>query len=108
MIIFERNFCYFKFRSNFFNDQPFNEGDCDFINFLCCKKKTELDGFTCCEYHTSIIDLTKDLDELWSKMSRSACRRHIKRAEHMGIKIESENQYEEFYYLYRNFIYKKT
>ena len=25
----------------------------------------------------------------------------------MGIKIESENQYEEFYDLYRNFIYKK-
>lgn len=107
MLVIERNFCHFKFRNIFFYDLPFYEEDCDFINFFCCRKRTELNGFSCCEYRTCTIDLTKDLDELWSKMSRSACKRHIKRAERMGIEIESGNKYEEFYDMYEDFIYKK-
>jgi len=107
MIVIERNFCGFKFKNIFFSEHPFYANDCDFISFHYCKQKVELDGFTCREGYTSIIDLTKDLDELWNEMSRSNCRRHIRRAERMGIKIESEKYYEEFYDILKRFISKK-
>lgn len=44
-----------------------------------------------------VIDLTQDLDSIWNNMSGSDCRRSIRNAEEIGIKIKLNQNYKEFF-----------
>jgi hypothetical protein len=61
-----------------------------------------LKGFTRSEFGTLIIDLTKDLDDIWSKFDKYY-RKHINRAEREGVIIKLNQNYEEFYDINRSF-----
>jgi len=75
------------------------------VIFRGCKNKVDAKGFTCEEFTTLVIDLTQDLDTIWNNMSRKDCRRAIKRAEEIGVKIKSNQNYEEFFNI--NLLFRK-
>ena len=54
-----------------------------------------------------VIDLTQDLDTIWHNMSRTSCRQPIKEAEKLGVKINLNQNYEEFFEINRQFRQKK-
>jgi len=66
-----------------------------------------LKGFTCEEFTTLVIDLTQDLEKIWQNMSRTSCRQTIKEAEKIGVKINLNQNYEEFFEINQLFRKKK-
>lgn len=100
MLAVDKKVLHFKLREMYFCDEPFETKDCDRVTFVRCPKKVDLEGFTRTERHTSIIDLTQDLDAIWSNMSRGNCRKPIKRAERAGVTVRMNGGYPEFYEMY--------
>ena len=100
MLAVDKKVLHFKIREMYFCEAPFEVPDCDRVTFVRCPQKVDLEGFTRTERHTSIIDLTQDLDKLWSNMSRGNCRKPIKRAERAGVTVQINEGYAEFYEMY--------
>lgn len=92
----------FKIKEFWFSEYPFDVNGCHMVTFMDCKNNVEADGFEIEEFTTLVIDLTRDLDEIWENMN-SSCRYKINRVKRDGIKIKINDNYEEFYALNRSF-----
>ena len=107
MLEINRNLLSFKIKEIWFAEQPYNIENCDSIFFKSCKNKVDVEGFTREEHSTLVIDITKDLDELRKDMSKGNCRKPINRALHAGITIKLNQNYKDFYSIYKSTKVKK-
>ncbi|RLE67230.1 MAG: hypothetical protein DRJ45_09735 [Thermoprotei archaeon] len=102
----------FKIKEIWFAEQPFLEMDpsgYDGIAFKACKKKVRVKGFIGGGdgQATIVIDLTKDLDEIWKGMDKSSCRYAINRAIRDGVKVKINSNYDKFFEIYKTFMIRK-
>jgi len=95
----------FREKEVYFSKIPFDMNNCDNLEFQYCKKKVDIEGFERKNDFTSVIDLTKDINDLWMQMDRNN-RNRIKRAEAINIKIQINKDFEKFYQMYLR-LYKK-
>lgn len=107
MLEIERKIYLFKIEDIWWADEPFDVNDCDGVTFHACKNKVDIEGFSCEEFTTLIIDLTQDLDVIWKNMNKSSCRYAINRAKRDGVKIKLNQNFDEFYRIYCSFRKKK-
>jgi len=107
MLIIDRKILTFNIKEVHFSDYIQDIQGCDFLSFQYCKNKVNGKGFTCKKVLTSIIDLTQDLDTIWQSMNNKSVRYRINRAQREGIKIRINEDYEQFFQLYRSFMQKK-
>jgi hypothetical protein len=97
----------FRLKQIWFAEHPFDVGDADRVIFRDCKNKIDIPGFICEKITTLVIDLTHDLDFIWKNMSEGNVRKPVRRAERAGIKIKMNQNYEDFYSLYKSVIVAK-
>jgi lipid II:glycine glycyltransferase (peptidoglycan interpeptide bridge formation enzyme) len=76
------------------------------VNFRRVKSKKDILGFNRREEVTSVIDLTQELDVIWKNMKKS-CRNSISRAERNNVKIEMNQNFDEFYNIYKQHLRRK-
>lgn len=106
MLMVDKKIFLFKIKEVYFSDIPFNIEGCHDLNFIYCKKKVDVDGFTCKKELTLVRDLTQDLDTIWQNIRKEG-RRHIKRSEEKGIKIRISEEFDQFYKIYKSLFRKK-
>lgn len=94
----------FRYKNIYFCDYPFDVDGCDVVKFVNCKNKIDAKGFVCHEEHTSIIDLTQDLNTIWRK---NRDRYEIRRAEREGIIISLNEKHDQFYEMHKSFMHRK-
>jgi lipid II:glycine glycyltransferase (peptidoglycan interpeptide bridge formation enzyme) len=87
MLITERKISIFKVKEYWFCSNPVDVSDCDSVIFHECGSKIKKDGFECTEFKTLTIDLTQDLDMIWSKFSKKSCKYELKRADRDGVNV---------------------
>ncbi len=104
MIEIKRKKLVFNKKEIWFADYPFDIVGFDCVTFYDCKNITKDKDFSCDKFKTLIIDLRKNLEDIWNNMDKSSCRYMINRAEKEGIKIIIDNNYfEEFKKINDNF-----
>lgn len=103
----DRKIYSFKIKDIWWADEPYDVSGCDGVTFHACKNKVDVEGFSCEEFTTLVIDLTQDLDMIWKNMSKSSCRYAINRAKKDGVKIELSRDFDEFYDINCSFKKKK-
>ena len=102
MIVYDKQVLWFKTRTIWLSDQPFDVDGIDSICFHACRTKMDMPGFLREDRATIEIDLARDLDQLWSKVS-SKCRSGIRRAEKDGVVVHMDRGHEEFLKLNEEF-----
>lgn len=107
MLVLDRKILLYNIKEVHFSDYPHDIEGCDFLKFHYCKKKVNAKGFSCQKEITSIIDLTQDLDKIWQDFDKKNVKYQIKRAQKDGIKIHINENYSQFFKMYRSFIQKK-
>jgi lipid II:glycine glycyltransferase (peptidoglycan interpeptide bridge formation enzyme) len=109
MFITERRFAFFKFVNVYFTGKPGTAvvPDYDVITYHTYENWGEIEGCTRGNYFTTTIDLSQDLDVIWSKIKRQH-RRHIHRAEKDGTTVKISTNYEEFHQIHRKFLGQKN
>ena len=107
MKVIERRKNLFKFKHIFFSERPFDVKGCDVAIFRHCRRDVRESGFRRFEGLTSVIDLRRDLNEIWLRMSKSSCRYAIGRAERDGVRVAINENYDEFYEIYKEFRKRK-
>ena len=103
MLIIDRKIHLFKVREIFFAHAPIDVQGCHYVVYSACKNPPGDRTFACEKVSTLIIDLTQDLDAIWSKMDKKSCQYMIKRAGRETIRIKMNENYEEFGRINRNF-----
>lgn len=103
MIEIERKSYTFKTKQIWFSDAVYDVKGYVNIRFSGCKSMLRVAGFDCLQSYTSVIDLTQSLDEIWRHMEPKSCRYAIRRAERDGVSISVNQNYEEFYQIYKSF-----
>jgi lipid II:glycine glycyltransferase (peptidoglycan interpeptide bridge formation enzyme) len=106
MLVIDKKILMFDIKEVHFSNNPFDMDGCDFLIFPFCRNKVDAKGFVRYQKLTSIIDLTQDLDTIWSKFHRDTYK-GIKRAEREDVRILVNSRYEQFFDIYKNFIRKK-
>jgi hypothetical protein len=106
MIVVEKPFYLFKFKELHFCNEPFDIAQCSAAKFVLCNKMINRGGFEVYPGLSSIIDLTREQDEIWSKFDKS-CRYKINRAPREGITIKFNEGWNEFYPIYKSLSQKK-
>jgi len=108
MLITEKKFGIFKFVNVYFSEEPGTADipDCDVIINHTYKNWGDIEGFERENNFTATIDLTQDLDEIWSRIKRQH-RRHIRRAEKDGTRVIISDNYEEFHQIHKRFLKQK-
>ncbi len=107
MLVLEKQILLFNIKEIYFCDRPFDVDYCDAVNFISCNEKIDKDGFSPTQRLTSVIDLTCDLDSIWSNLGEKSCRYEIKRAMRDGVKIKINERFDEFYRIYNLFSTKR-
>lgn len=102
MIVHDKQVLGFKTRTIWLSDKPFDVDGIDSVYFHACRTKMEMPGFQREDRATIVIDLARDMDELWSKVS-SKCRSGIRRAEGDGVIIHMDRDHEAFLRLNEEF-----
>lgn len=88
-------------------EYPFDIEGYDLLTFQYSRNKVDVKGFKLIKEHfTAVIDLTQYLDTIWRNMNKRT-RNLINRAEREGIVVRMNENYEEFYKIYKSFIKKK-
>ncbi len=90
-----------------FSDSIYDVDGYSHVMFRHCKPQKDNLGFKCKEELTSIVDLRQDLKTIWEKMKKDSCRNAIKRAEKAGIEVKYNQNYDEFYEIYKNHLKNK-
>lgn len=98
---------FFKKKSIWFAEHPFDVDGCDAVFFYACESKASDHGFLCEQAPTLIIDLTEHLDKIWKNMEQKSCRYFINRAKREGIVAKINQDLANFIELYKNFTKKK-
>lgn len=83
-----------------FSDHIYDVEGYSHVIFRRCRPLEKYSGFNCQEEVTSVIDLTSDLDTIWKSMKNDS-RRPIKRAKEAGVVIKCNQNFDEFYEIYR-------
>lgn len=91
----------FKTKEFWFAPAPHDVEGADMAFFQAVDVNVDVPGFKRKESPTFVLDITKDLDTLWSGLSSGNGRKAIRRAERAGIVVLRNQGYEEFYRLYR-------
>lgn len=65
--------------------------------------KSDVQGFHCKETLTSVIDLSKTLEEIYSAMRKSFIQKQIEQGARRGIVAEESDDFSSFYPLYADF-----
>lgn len=107
MLEYESRTLSFGIKTFLFYDYPFDVKNCNYVRFISCKNNVNLDGFSKSISKNLLIDLTKDLDQIWKNMSKSSCRYAINKAKRDGVSIHIDDHYEEFLKIVSDFRYKK-
>ena len=108
MIIIESKKYFLKKKNIWFSETPFDVEDCNAVFFFSCKKNVDKTGFEKIESPTLIIDLRKELDDIWRSIGKKSCRYFINRAIRESIKIEINTHYAAFMRLYSKFVKEKN
>ena len=108
MIIIPSKRLFFKKKNIWFAESPFDVDDCDIVLFFSCRKNVDRPDFEKKESPTLIIDLKKDLDEIWKNMGNKSCRYFIKRAAREGIEVRKNTEQNTFMALYSDFTKEKN
>lgn len=87
---------FFKSKSIWFSENPFDITGYDGVSFNECLNNVDIEGFSKEEFTTLVIDLTQDLDTIWKKMHRN-CRRSIIKAKKDGVTVRVNQDYEIFF-----------
>ena len=103
MIQLDRNIYMFRRKEVWLSDYPFDIKGCHFVSFYACKNFVSDTKFAFKKVNTLIIDLTQDLDVIWSNMEKKSCQYPIKRALRENIQIKLNDHYEEYYHLNMDF-----
>ena len=88
---------FFKTKTIWFSEGPFDITGYDSVIFHECTKDADIPGFSKKKFTTMVIDLRQDLDSIWEKMHKTACRRSIERFKKDGIVIRMNQDYETFF-----------
>jgi hypothetical protein len=102
-----QQFFIFKRKDVWFADFPYDVVNADRVVFNDCKNKVDLPGFGREEFSTIVIDLNKDLGEIWAGIDARSTRSRINRAVRENIAIKSSDDYREFYKINESFREKK-
>lgn len=106
MLEIENKTVFFRNKTIWFADCPFDVDGFDSVNFMSCKKKVDALGFVRYDFPTLVIDLTQELDAIWHNI-RKSCRNKISRAQREGITVKINESYDEFYEINKSFREKK-
>ena len=104
MLEIEKHKFFFKKKEIWFSDRSFDIDDVHEVIFRACKNNVRLNGFESKEFTTLVIDLTKDLKQIWQDMNDSSTR-YIRRAEKEGITVRLNCDYDNFHRL--NCLFRK-
>lgn len=104
MITIERRRYFFKTKEILFSESIHDVSNCHGVTFSGIKHKVDLQGFTRTDKFTSVIDLTRDLDDIWNNMDKKSCRYAIKRAERDGVVVKISQDFSEFYSIFKAFV----
>lgn len=108
MLVIEKDNHIFTTKRVWFSDYPYDIDGCDRVVFCDCKNESDVDGFHCRrQASTLVIDLTQELDAIWESMSRGSCRQPIAQAQKEGVNIRINQDYDEFYDMYRSVVKAK-
>jgi len=97
----------FKMKQIWFADYPYDVRGVDRVIFRDCKNKVDAPGFKREKFSTLVIDLTQDLATIWGNMSSGNCQKPIRRALRADVKVKFNQNYNEFYNLYKEVRTKK-
>jgi len=97
----------FRTKEFWFCESPYDVKSYHSVTFRQCKVMGDFPGFKRSEFTTLVLDLTRDLDDLWKDMSPKGCRYKINRAVREGVIAERSEDYEEFYNLHQEFAQQK-
>jgi lipid II:glycine glycyltransferase (peptidoglycan interpeptide bridge formation enzyme) len=97
----------FRTKNIWFSPSPYEVKGVSSVTFQACDNKVEAFGFVRKEFPTLIIDLSQDTNTIWRKMKKSSCQYAINQAIKKGVEVKVNQDYEEFYQIYFNFIKKK-
>jgi lipid II:glycine glycyltransferase (peptidoglycan interpeptide bridge formation enzyme) len=103
MLEIENSKFIFKTKEIWFSEVPFDIHGFDGVTFRECLKDVNIEGFSKEEFTTLMIDLTQDLNTIWEKMHKTACRRSIERAKKEGVIIRVNQDYDTFLTIHSEF-----
>lgn len=106
MLEIDKKVFVFTNKEIWFAECPHDVEGCDSVSFMQSKRKIDLAGFTCYDFPTLVLDLTQDLDALWGNI-RKSFRNEINRAQREGIKVNINENFDEFYEITKSFRRKK-
>jgi len=97
----------FNIAEIWFSDHIYDVEGYSHVKFRRCGPQEKYSGFNCEEEITSVIDLTPDLDTIWKNIKKDSTRRPIRRAEEAGVVIKRNENFDEFYEIYRTHLSRK-
>jgi len=86
----------------FWFSDPYDIENAAMVNFFSYNK-IDKNGFFRRDGITSVIDLTQNLDVIWSKMREGFVRDQIQKGERRGIEIKRDNNFKDFKKIYEEF-----
>lgn len=90
-----------------FADEPYDVSGATSVIFRQCKNKLDVPGFEHTEFTTLVINLTSDLDSIWSRLSAKRCRYPINRALRENISIPPSDDLKGFRKMHVRFAKQK-
>jgi hypothetical protein len=88
---------FFKTKTIWFSEVPFDIDGFDGVLFQGCSKNVNLVGFTKQEFTTLVIDLNQDLDRIWQNFGKSSSRYSINKAKKVGVRVIMNQEYDTFF-----------
>ncbi len=107
LLIMDKNyFRLFRNKMVYFVDEPFDVDCCDAVYFYSCNQKVNREDFSCREDPCAVVDLTRNLDAIYSAFSRLT-NRNIRKAESEKTEVRINKDFNEFFVIYNAFMRKK-
>jgi lipid II:glycine glycyltransferase (peptidoglycan interpeptide bridge formation enzyme) len=97
----------FKRKTIYFSEKPFDINGLHAIEFRDSRTKVDVAGFKRTSFGTLIMNLNREIDDIWKGMDKKSCRYGIEKAKKDGIIIKKNERYEDFLELSKNFREKK-
>lgn len=84
---------------------PYDVEGVDIANFFSYKK-VELSGFERTESLTSVIDLSRDINDIWKGARKNFIQKQIEQGRRRGVCVEKGGDFFKFYRLYTDFCHR--
>lgn len=102
MLEIDRSFYGLKRKDFWFAERPFDVEGCHGVMFYSCRDRVDAPGFVRTDFSTIVIDLSRDLEELWKGLDKWE-RKKINKARNNGVAVRVNEHHREFSDLYRTF-----